>query len=145
MSESSNEVTIINNVVKHSPFHVTNEKSEYIFQRPNELGADCQIVYWSVTKPMYMVKDIHTHNFPQLLCFFGTNPFDMNEFDAEVDLGLGENGDITVITKPTMITLPAGYAHCPLNFRVINKPIYFIEYMYNMPKGTYERNVIRKV
>jgi hypothetical protein len=69
----------------------------------------------------------HKHAFTELFYFFGTNPMDMNEFDAEVEFSLGEEREKYVIKEPTIVAIPPGLYHCPLNFAKINKPIYCVE------------------
>lgn len=146
MAESKYDKYILKGIVRESKFHITNAKKEYIVERPEDLGTDSQMVYWSISQPIYMVKDVHSHNFHQFLCFLGTNSLDMNEFDAEVDVGIGEEGDIHVVKEPTIIRCPPGLPHCPLNFRKINKPIIFLEFMFNMGEGQqYSRNVLKKL
>ena len=57
--------------------------------------------------------------------FSGTNFGDMNDFDAEVELYMGEEGEKYIITVPTIVYVPARMIHCPLNFTRINKPVFF--------------------
>ena len=57
----------------------------------------------------------------------GTFP-NVFDFDASIEFYIGRVGDdaeLFTITKPTVIRLPAGVYHCPLNFRKINKPVFF--------------------
>ncbi len=80
-----------------------------------------------VRKP-YMFHDVtHKHEFTEFFYFFGSNPMDMKEFDAEVELSFGEEREKHVITGPTIVAIPPGVYHCPLNFKKINKPIYCLE------------------
>lgn len=44
------------------------------------------------TKPHLMVNTTHVHEFDECLLFLGTNFEDMNDFDAEVWLYMGEEG-----------------------------------------------------
>jgi hypothetical protein len=63
----------------------------------------------------------HKHNFAEVLCFFGTNPDDITDLDAEIELWI--NDEKHIITKSVMVYLPAGTMHCPLAFPRIGKPI----------------------
>ena len=90
------------------------------------LSVDCIFI----THPFVMVSQPHTHEFPQYLNFFSANPGDQRVFDAEIEMTLGddaEHGEKHVITKPTSLYIPAGVFHGPLNFKVINKPVLFID------------------
>lgn len=96
---------------------------------PEKLGVDCQIQYSIVTKPSQRDDrpEPHTHDFGQVICFFGSNPQDIYDFDAEIELFLG--GEKQVITAPSMISIPAGLVHCPLVFRRVGKPVNWTEVM----------------
>ena len=77
------------------------------------------------TKPHVMVNTTHIHDFDEYLCFWGANAEDINDFDAEVELYMGEEGEKYLITKPTIVYIPTKLVHCPLNFAKINKPMFF--------------------
>jgi uncharacterized RmlC-like cupin family protein len=52
---------------------------------------------------------------------------DMNEFEAEVEFSFGEEREKHIIKEPTILAIPPGLYHCPLNFTRINTPIYCLE------------------
>jgi hypothetical protein len=84
-------------------------------------------VLWNcITEPYFMVSEAHAHDFDQFLHFYGANSLDITAFDAEVEISLGEEGEKHVITGPTVLHIPAGTIHCPLNFKVVNKPVIFM-------------------
>ena len=49
----------------------------------------------------------------------------MNDFDGEVWLHMGEEGEKHVIPSPTIVYVPARLVHCPLNFVKVNKRVFF--------------------
>jgi hypothetical protein len=51
----------------------------------------------------------------------------MKEFDAEVEFYFGAEKEKFTITGPTIVVVPPGVFHFPLNFKEIKKPIYFLE------------------
>ena len=73
-----------------------------------------------------MVKDPHTHDFDQFLHFFTGDSLHIAEFDAEVEFTLGEELEKHVITEPTVIHVPAGVLHGPLEFKRVDKPVVFM-------------------
>lgn len=95
-------------------------KVEEAFPKSNTSGSG---VYF--TKPHAMVTTTHIHEFDEHLFFLGTNFEDMNDFDAEVELYMGEEGEKHIITSPTIVYVPARLVHCPLNFVKVNKPVLF--------------------
>jgi hypothetical protein len=87
------------------------------------LSVDC--IY--VTHPHQMISQPHKHEFPQYLNFYSANPNDARDFDAEIELSLGEEGEKHIITRPTSVYVAAGLLHGPLNFVKINKPVLFVD------------------
>jgi hypothetical protein len=69
----------------------------------------------------------HTHQFDELLMFFGGNPRDIKDFGAEVSFCLGEEMEEHLITGPTIVRIPAGLVHCPLKVNRCDKPIVMVE------------------
>ncbi len=80
-----------------------------------------------VDSPRLMIDKRHCHEFAQYLCFFSSNPGDAGDFDAEVEISLGEEEEKHVITSPTVAYIAAGLFHGPLNFVRIGKPVLFID------------------
>lgn len=95
------------------------------------LGAEFIIGYNPITEPLYMVKTPHKHSFDQYLIFTGGNPMDIRDFGGVVDLwlGVGDEAEMITVDRSMIVHVPPMLAHCPLNFRVIDKPIIFIECM----------------
>ena len=54
---------------------------------------------------------------------------DMKEFDAEIEFTLGAEKEKHIINGPTVVVVPPGMFHCPLNYVKVNKPFYCLEVM----------------
>ena len=82
-----------------------------------------------VTEPFLMINDRHTRDFDQFFAFQNADATKVNEFDAEVWLYLGPKGKQKklVITETCFVHVPAGMVHTPLEFKVIRKPIVFMD------------------
>jgi hypothetical protein len=80
-----------------------------------------------ISKPHQMISQPHKHEFPQYLHFFSANPNDGKDFDAEIEISLGEEQEKHIITQPTAVYVPAGLHHGPLNFKKVNKPVLFLD------------------
>ena len=81
--------------------------------------------WWAITEPFVMVEDCHKHDFDQFIIFAGGDIINMPDIGGVVEFGLsedGENIETQVITEATMIFIPAGLYHGPLNFKQINDP-----------------------
>ena len=97
--------------------------------RGNEWGSGYTMDWFCVTEPFLMINEPHTHDFDQFLAFQGGNPVNVNEFDAEVWLYLGEGEDREklVINSTCFVHVPKGMVHTPLEFKRIGKPIVFMD------------------
>ena len=90
-----------------------------------------------LTQPFVMVEETHTHDFNQFIYLIGGDPRDITDFDAEIEMTLGE-GDKLVkhsIDFPVCIFIPAGMPHCPLNIKRVGKPITYMDIVLN-PMGS---------
>ena len=88
-----------------------------------ELSIDC--IY--ITEPHLMITQPHKHEFAQYLSFFTANPDDARDFDAEIELSLGEDQEKHIITSPTSVYIPAGLYHGPINFARVTNPFLFLD------------------
>ena len=100
------------------------------------IGQEKQVEGWDepltqVLRPIYrpfrMIPEGHKHSVVEILYFIGGNPMNFEEFDAEVELVIGEGDEAETysITSTTWVHVPAGVMHCPLDFKRVDKPIMF--------------------
>jgi len=81
--------------------------------------------WWPISEPFEMISETHAHDFDQFLIFVGGDMKNMPDLGGEVELTLGEEeGKLEkfVFTTATMVFIPAGMLHCPLNFKKVNDP-----------------------
>ena len=90
-------------------------------------GVNLSIIGGYITEPYTMEPGSMVHDFDQCLLCIGANPNDMSDFDAEVELCLGEEREKHIINSATVVHIPAGLVHCPLNIVKVNKPILFLD------------------
>lgn len=90
-------------------------------------GARISIALTVVRKPYMFHAQTHKHNFTEYFYFFGSNPMDMKEFDAEIEFSFGEEQEKHIINRPTIVVVPPGVFHCPLNYAKVGKPFYCVE------------------
>jgi hypothetical protein len=64
----------------------------------------------------------HTHDYDEVIAFFGTDLNDPHDLGAEVELWLGDEKHI--ITKSSLVFVPAGLKHCPLTFLRVDRPVF---------------------
>jgi hypothetical protein len=70
----------------------------------------------------------HKHPHPQFITYFGSNPKNIGEFDAEISIFLGEEREEYIINKPTVIYFPPGVVHgYGTTPHRIGRPVYHLD------------------
>lgn len=97
-----------------------------IYVHEGELPADVTFGFHYIKEP-YSEGKPHTHPGHEFLFFVGGDPEDINSFDAEIQIALGDEGEVQTITAPSVVSIPPGLVHSPLTFKRLDKPVFFIE------------------
>lgn len=97
-----------------------------ILAHDGELNTDCSLGYHCISQPMSFDHP-HAHDFPEMLCFIGGDPRDVTDLGAEIEMTLGEEGEVHRITTAAVVAIPAGLKHCPIVFKKVTKPLVFLE------------------
>jgi len=92
---------------------------------PGITGMGCNFGINSITEPYLLPDPPHKHEFDEYLLFIGGNILNMKEFDAEIDIALGEEWEVNTIDSTSIIYIPKGLQHCPINVRRVGKPFLF--------------------
>jgi hypothetical protein len=88
-------------------------------------GVQHRINWKYISEPVLLVDKPHSHDFDEFLCFLGCDPVNPQNFGAEIELSMGPEGEKQVINAGSVICIPRGLVHGPLNFTKIGKPILF--------------------
>jgi hypothetical protein len=81
----------------------------------------------------------HTHEFDEIISFFGSNMNDVNDLGGEIELWLED--EKFILTKSCTVFVPKGMKHCPLILKRIDRPIFHFTCG---PAGKYERALANK-
>jgi hypothetical protein len=92
---------------------------------PGISGINCNFAFQCVSEPYLMPDPPHKHEFDEFLYFLAGNPMNMKDFGAEVEIALGEDWEKHLITTTSIVYLPAGLQHCPINVKKVEKPFFF--------------------
>jgi hypothetical protein len=125
---SNGEASIANDLVSISSHSTIQEKSnpELHHGEARTLPGATATIGWQVFEEPVCWETSHTHTHDELLIFRGMELHDLrNSFDAEIDLWIGEEMEKHTITSTTVVFIPKGVQHAPLNFRAIRKPVLF--------------------
>ena len=107
-----------------------------LFVGPPLLNYNFTFGHQFVRKPFKGDNPPHTHNFQEFLAWYGGNPDDPDDFGAVVVFYFGEELEKYVFTRPTVVSLPPGLVHCPLEMTRIDRPIIQLEMMLATPDGS---------
>jgi hypothetical protein len=77
--------------------------------------------FWKANK---FSPPAHTHDFDEVIAFFGSNPKDPHELCGEVELWLGDEKHI--LNKSCQVFIPKGLKDCPMVCRRADCPIFLL-------------------
>jgi hypothetical protein len=87
-------------------------------------GAGMNMGWQLITKPYTMELESHHHDVDEYFILLGAGlPDVVGSFDAEVELFLGTEYEKHTITEATVLFIPRGLEHNPLDFKRVTKPI----------------------
>ena len=76
--------------------------------------------YWKGSEQS--IVGAHTHDFDEVIAFFGTNEEAPQDLCGEVELWLEDEKHM--LTKSCLVFVPKGMRHCPLIIRRVDRPIF---------------------
>ncbi len=92
----------------------------------NEYKSGTTLGYHCISSD-YEASEPHSHDFHEMLCFFGGDPENVNELGAEISICLGDEHEEYLTSEAVIISIPPGLTHCPLKVTKITKPVVFLE------------------
>jgi hypothetical protein len=88
-------------------------------------NSNFQIRFTHVSVPFEGNEVAHKHDFAEVFLFVPCNE-DLNAYDAESEIELGEEGEKIVINQTTAVHIPAGLVHCPMRHTRVGTPFFFV-------------------
>ncbi|MDR0857762.1 MAG: hypothetical protein LBN97_01890 [Oscillospiraceae bacterium] len=108
------------------------------FRGTSEMPESRLRYFYNIIQKECEVGELHFHHsVEEYLIFTGADIAKFFEFDAEIEVSLGENHDAMetfTITEPTVIRVPAGYWHSAVKFKRVGAPVNFTPFY---PSGDY--------
>jgi len=87
---------------------------------------------WYLKASDVQQADAHTHDFDEVVAFFGTDSENPLDLCGEIEFWLG--GERYILNKSCLIFVPKGLIHCPYWIRRVDRPIVHFS---TAPYGTY--------
>jgi hypothetical protein len=89
-------------------------------------GAKINMGWQIFTKPYKLELESHHHSCDEYLFFLGSSLPDLaGSFDGEIEYFIGKEYERHIITKATVLYIPAGMEHNPCNIKRVGKPMLF--------------------
>lgn len=95
-------------------------------------GAFHMNTAWYLKAADTLEKVPHTHDSDEIIGFFGSNPEDPYDLGGEIEIWLEDEKHI--LTRTSMIFVPAGMKHNPLILHRVDRPIFHFT---TVPGGQY--------
>ena len=95
---------------------------------------------WKPTPAEFNHDDAHKHDYDEVIGFFGSdfnNPYNLN---AEIEFWLED--EQYILTKSTLLFIPTGLTHCPLNVLSVSRPVFHFT---TVMSGSYKQNLVSEV
>jgi hypothetical protein len=87
-------------------------------------GVGMNMGWQQFVKPIKLEKMSHNHNVDEYLIFLGTEfPDLIGSFDGEIEIFLGKEYERHMITQATVLYIPRGFEHNPMEIRKLGKPM----------------------
>ncbi len=96
-----------------------------MYGHQKETGADCTLRFHYITDT-FEEGPQHKHDAHQIMCFIGSDPKNINDFDADIEIALGEEGEVHTFTKSTAVFVPRALLHGPFVFKKITTPVIIV-------------------
>ena len=92
----------------------------------SEISAcNCNFAFLCIQEPHVMPDPPHKHPYDEFLFFIGGNPLNVKDFGAEIEIAFGEEWEKHTIKTTSVVYIPKGLQHCPINVKKVAKPIFF--------------------
>ena len=95
---------------------------ELTYAGKNTDGGSLTLYWFPVTEPHIMYEPPHSHDHDMFAFMLGSDPLNVSEFDAELDMWLGEEGEKHTVDSIALVHHPKGLVHRHVDFQIVNKP-----------------------
>ncbi len=88
-------------------------------------NSSFQIRFTHVSVPFEGKEQGHKHDFAEVWVFVPCSE-DLNDYDAETEIYVGDKGEKIVVRETCSVHIPAGLTHCPIIHKRVGKPFFFV-------------------
>ena len=90
-------------------------------------SISCDFAFVGVSEARPQGHPSHKHDVDEFIFFIGGNPTNILDFQAEVEvtLGEGEKQEKHTINSASVVYIPKGLSHLPIEYKKVDKPFLF--------------------
>ena len=127
------------------PEEIQKRSAEWIDSAPRILWLDNKVVegafqmtcIWYLKPEPTKAFPAHTHDFDEIIGFFGSDPQNPHDLGGEIEFWLED--EKYMLTKSCLIFAPKGMKHCPLVLKRVDRPIFHFT---TVTGGQYTKKVV---
>lgn len=93
-------------------------------------GFPVEVQLLCITEPISFPHQAHVHDADEMFFIFGSDPQNYYDFDAEIEIHLGEEGEKHIIDSTSIVYIPKGLLHAPIAITKVNKPIQWMHVLF---------------
>ncbi len=108
--------------------HICAEEGCYGAKFPN-FPVEVQLL--CITEPTAFPHPPHSHDGDEIFFIFGSNPQNYYDFDAEIEIYLGEEREKHIVDTTSIIYMPKGLLHGPVAITKVNKPFQWMHVLFS--------------
>jgi hypothetical protein len=108
--------------------HICAEEGCYGAKFPN-FPVEVQLL--CITEPTAFPHPPHSHDGDEIFFIFGSNPQNYYDFDAEIEIYLGEERERHIVDTTSIIYMPKGLLHGPVAITKVNKPFQWMHVLFS--------------
>jgi hypothetical protein len=101
-------------------------------------GARPNFALYYILRPGMFPEPPHSHNNEEYLLFISSDPHDMKNLGAVVEIGFGEEWEKNEFSTSCAVYFPKGLQHCPIHVKKLDRPFLFGHFWPMGEKSTME-------
>jgi hypothetical protein len=83
-----------------------------------------------ISQPIAFPHPAHAHDADEIFFIFGSDPQNYYDFDAEIEIHFGEEGEKHIVDCTSIIFMPKGLIHGPIAITKVNKPFQWMHVLF---------------
>jgi hypothetical protein len=83
-----------------------------------------------ISEPISFPHPAHAHDADEIFFIFGSNPRNYYDFDAEIEIHFGEEGEKHIVDSTSIVFMPKGLIHGPIAITKVNKPFQWMHVLF---------------